>query len=86
MAEDKPDSNKAAKDKLKKEGTQINDYGKYLAARTPGGAGMSVDALERWIPAFEQGYVDKTPENDTPYGLETGRRPKVRILDRGTGD
>jgi hypothetical protein len=72
------------KETLKRQGTQIEDYSKFLGTKIPGSSGMTVKDFEnKWIPGFETGYVGKTPDaNDIPYGDPYSKRPKVRIIDK----
>lgn len=52
---------------------------------TPPSGGMSVsDFKNKWIPQFEEGFVDKTPDaTDTPYGRPYADRPRITILAEG---
>lgn len=82
---DQQDKKKTA---LKKEGENIYQLSQQLAKQIPGQSGMTVDDFKnKWIPGFEQGYVQYTPDTkDTPYDLPYGNRPKVKIIQEGTNN
>lgn len=87
-ADKKAEDDLAKKKKaLKKDAEDTHAFGRKLASKIPQQGGMTVDQFERWIPGFESGYTGKTPDpKDTPYDAAYSKRPKVRILDRGSGD
>lgn len=72
---------------LKKDADDTHAFAQNLARKIPSqSGGMSVDDFKnKFVPNFEAGYTALTPENtDTPYGMPTTNRPKIKILSEGT--
>lgn len=80
------DSINKSKTQMKQQGDSIYSFGQKLASTIPAASGgLSIDEFEAWASDFENGFVQFTPDTtDTPYGLPTTQRPKVRILSKGT--
>ena len=93
MAETTPEQDKQALDKskrinqMKNEADKTSQLADLLARKIPGQGGMSVDDFKnKWIPNFEKGWVNFTPDqsdDDNPYEGEYSKRPKIRILNEG---
>lgn len=73
--------------RMKKEANSTSELADLLAKGIPGQGGMSVDVFkQKWIPNFEKGYTNLTPDagdDKQPYGDDYAKRPRVRILSEG---
>lgn len=75
-----------AKASLKKDAEDTHEFAQTLARKIPSqSGGMSVDDFKnKFVPGFESGYTNLTADTtDTPYGMPTSNRPKIKILSEG---
>ena len=88
-AQEKQNKDKTSRiSQMKGEASRTSQLADMLAKKIPSQGGMSVEDFEnKWIPNFEKGYTNLTPDpaDDTkPYGDDYSKRPRVKILSKGT--